>query len=344
MLFLSPVAMAGNEDRIGANGAGQLLINPWAKSSALASSNTANTIGIESVFGNVAGLAFTKKTEAVFTHTRYLSTSGVGINNLGLSQKLGENGVLGLTAKMFDFGEIDQTTYENPDGGAGTYRAQYAVVGVSYARAFSDRIYAGLTAKVVTEGMSNANATGIAFDGGVRYVAGKKENIKFGIALKNVGPKMSYGGDGMSVKETLDGKEFTLEVRSEGFEMPSTLSIGVSYDYYIDEQADSTGKEIKSMHRLTGSGSFLSNSFGRDQVSVGAEYAFKEMFMLRAGLMYENGLWDDADNKNIRMGPTFGGGVAVPLTQNGGTLDIDYAYQVTSALGGIHTIGLRVNL
>jgi len=44
------------------------------------------------------------------------------------------------------------------------------------------------------------------------------------------------------------------------------------------------------------------------------------------------------------MGPTFGGGVAVPLTQNGGTLDIDYAYQVTSALGGIHTIGLRVNL
>lgn len=345
LVYLIPISLkAGNEDRIGANGANQLLINPWAKSSALGNANTASVTGIESVFGNVSGLAFTEKTEVNFSHTRWLSTSGVGINNVGFAQKLGENGVLGLTVKMFSFGDIDQTNEEQPDGEAGTYNLQYGTIGVSYARAFSDRIFAGFTAKVVSEGLANARATGIAFDGGVRYVTGKKKHIKFGIALKNVGPQMRFSGDGLSVKETLDEKEFTLQVRSEDFAMPSTLSIGVTYDYYIDERADSTGNEIESMHRLSGSANFLSNSFGRDQVSVGAEYAFKEMFFLRAGLVYENGIWDEAENMNIITGPSFGGGVAVPLNKNGSTIDIDYAYRVTSALGGIHSVGLRINL
>ena len=344
-ILLLPVTLfAGNEDRIAANGANQLLINPWAKSSALGHSNTASVTGIESVFGNVSGLAFTKKTEVSFTHTRWLSSSGVGINNVGLAQRIGENGVLGLTVKMFSFGEIDKTTTDQPDGEAGTYSLQYGTIGLSYAQAFSDRIYAGFTAKLVTEGVSDAKASGVAFDGGVRYVTGKKEHIKFGIALKNVGPKMKFSGDGLSVKESLDDKEFTLQLRSESFEMPSTLSIGFSYDFYLDERADSTGKEIESMHRLTGSGTFLSNSFGKDQVSAGAEYAFKEMFFLRAGLVYESGLWDEAENKNIITGPTFGGGVAVPISKNGGTIDVDYAYRTTSAMGGIHTVGLRVNL
>src|SRR5512146_317174 len=53
---------AGNRDRSGSAGAGELLINPWARSTGWGGVNTANVHGLEAIFGNVAGTAFTKGT------------------------------------------------------------------------------------------------------------------------------------------------------------------------------------------------------------------------------------------------------------------------------------------
>ena len=75
-------ALAGNPDRAGSAGASQLLINPWARSSGLANSNMASVVGIESTFGNIAGLAFVDKTELAFTNTQYLVGTGIQINTL----------------------------------------------------------------------------------------------------------------------------------------------------------------------------------------------------------------------------------------------------------------------
>ena len=51
-------AFAGNPDRAGSAGAGQLLINPWAASNGLAGSNMASVKGLESTLLNFAVLAF----------------------------------------------------------------------------------------------------------------------------------------------------------------------------------------------------------------------------------------------------------------------------------------------
>ena len=60
---------AGNEDRSGQAGASELLINPWARSSGWGGANSAAVRGIESIYMNIAGTAFTKKTELIFTRT-----------------------------------------------------------------------------------------------------------------------------------------------------------------------------------------------------------------------------------------------------------------------------------
>ena len=65
-------ADAGNKDRAGSAGASQLLINPWARSGGLANSNMASIRGVESIYLNVAGLAFTNSTDIVFTNSNYL--------------------------------------------------------------------------------------------------------------------------------------------------------------------------------------------------------------------------------------------------------------------------------
>ena len=62
----SPV-LAGNKDRSGQAGASELLIDPWAGSSGWGSAGVAHVRGLESMFANVAGIAFTKQTELVFS-------------------------------------------------------------------------------------------------------------------------------------------------------------------------------------------------------------------------------------------------------------------------------------
>jgi hypothetical protein len=344
LILASSTLYAGNKDRVGQSGASQLQINPWARSSGFGSANTASITGLESVNMNVAGLAFTPKTEVMFAHTRWLSGSDINLNAFGLSQRVGETGVFGLNIMSMNFGDIDITTNNLPEGGSGTFSPQYLNINLSYAKEFSNSIYGGITVKAITESITDATSRGVAFDAGIRYVTGPKDNIKFAIALRNVGPQMQFNGDGFSTKLLLDEKEFTLEQRTEPFELPSSLSIGVAYDYYIGEKSDEEGKNLEAMHRITGAGNFLANSFGKDQIMVGAEYAFKEMFMVRGGLVYEEDIFDSNERTTAYTGPTAGLTVALPINENGSTIDFDYSYRDSNPFSGTHTFGIRVNL
>ena len=54
--------------------------------------------------------------------------------------------------------------------------------------------------------------------------------------------------------------------------------MGISYDLNV------------LRHRITGSGTFTSNSFQKDQIRIGGEYAYREMFMFRTGYVFEEGI------------------------------------------------------
>ncbi len=87
-----------------------------------------------------------------------------------------------------------------------------------------------------------------------------KDNVKFGIALKNIGTPLKFGGDGLSTRATTASGNYqlTVEQRAAGFEIPSLLNIGASYDF-----------KLMKDHRLTLAGSFTSNSFSKDQFTAG---------------------------------------------------------------------------
>ncbi|UTW64596.1 PorV/PorQ family protein [bacterium SCSIO 12741] len=342
-LFVSQASIAGNKDRIGQNGANQLTVNPWARSNGLAFANSTSMIGLESLSTNISGLAFTKKTEILYSYTNFMGGAS-NINSFGLSQKVGETGVIGLSVMNMSFGEVEITTEDKPEGGIGVYSPQFLNFNLAYARAFSNSIYAGIAVKVVSESIADVKTQGIALDVGIRYVTGKDDKLKFGIALRNIGPKMRYNGDGLAEKTQFDGKEFTLSQRSEAFEMPAELNIGVSYDYYIGQSTDTTGKTGKTDHRLTGAGTFVSKSFGKDEIRAGLEYGWKEMVFLRAGLLYEQGIFSSDERTTIYTGPSFGAGFEYPLGKSKSTIGIDYSYVLTNPFGGNHLVGLRLNL
>lgn len=338
MLLPNLSAFAGNNDRAGAAGASELLINPWARSSGWMGCNIANITGIEAQYLNVAGTAFTKKTDIGFTYTSLFKGSGIGINTAGLSVKSGESSALTLGITALDLGDNLITTTDQPEGGVGKFSPQFINVALSYAKGFSKSIYGGITMRIISEGIADANAQGMAFDAGIQYVSGfneAKDNLKFGIALRNVGAPLKYKGEGFSFKGTTEnGNIITLQPRTERFEMPSLIQIGASYDWKLAE-----------MHRITFASSFVSNSFTRDQVNAGVEYGFRKLFMLRAGYTFQ--ATDEEFKDELANAFTgLGAGVTfeVPIGKSGKSLGLDYSYRDTDPFDGTHSFGLMFKL
>ena len=326
-------AYAGNPDRSGSAGAGQLLILPWAMSSGVAGANTALITGVEASFSNVAGLAFVNRTELAVCNQQYLVGTDIQLNSFGFVQAVG-GGHFGVTVTSMTFGEIEITTEDLPEGGIGAYRPTFSNIGLSYAKAFSNTIYGGLTVRMISESISNVRANGVAFDAGIRYLAGDDGRLKFGISLRNVGAPMRYGGDGLTLTATPQGaaEGLTIMQRSERFELPSLVNIGFGYDMMRRESMT-----------LTGMGQFTSNSFTRDQVSGGLELSLRDRFILRAGYLYEDGLGSEETTQTAMTGPSAGFTVKLP-TSDDGYIGLHYGYRTTNPFDGIHSIGLNISM
>jgi hypothetical protein len=322
---------AGNPDRVGSAGADQLLINPWVKSSGWGGANSASVMGLESLYGNVAGLAFVDKTELIFARTSWIAD--IPINSFGFAQRMNESSVLALAITSISIADIDRTTELLPDGGIGTYTISATNLNLGYSKTFSNSIYGGFAVKAIIEGTSDVSASGIALDAGIQYVTGSQDHVKFGIALKNVGPTMVYGGDGLSFRGIAPDEEYTMTLnqRSDNFELPSLLNIGLSYDLVTVLPED---------HRLSTAATFTSNSFKNDQYRLGLEYSFRELVSLRGGYNLESG---NDETSTAISGPSAGFSVNLPLSSES-DLGVDYSFRQSESFGLLHSIGFRINL
>lgn len=339
------MAFAGNPDRQGEAGGQQLLLNPWAESAGLHSLTTANVAGVGALRINPAGLGRIGKTEVNLGNAIYLQGTDISLNALGLAQRVGENGAFGFSLMSVNFGDILVTTTEqpNPDPNGPTFNLNFFNIGLSYAHVFENKVSVGVTLRGVSEGTSDVSAFGFAVDAGVQYVTGEDDNFKFGIALRNIGSRMEYSGEGLAISApATDGDPYNLTFaqRPAGYELPSLLNIGMSYDFLIGGETD---KGVKK-HRLTAVANFTANSFSRDEIGAGLEYSFQDVFMLRGG--YRTEMNKDAEQEPIYNGPSAGATINVPLSKEDKStrVSIDYAYRSTIVWDGTHNIGLRINL
>lgn len=342
-ILTSALLEAGNPERAGQAGANQLLINPYARNAGMAGSNSARVRGLEAQFLNIAGSAYTRKTEFIFNRSNWLQGTDIFINSFGLTQGVGETGTIGLGIVSINGGKIDITTEDQPEGGLGTYSPTFYNISMSYAKMFSENIFGGINFKIISEQIPNVAARGLAIDAGIQYHTGKYDQIHIGIAIKNLGPKMTYRGDGLSRQSTVkygNNYELTVNNRSGAFELPALVNIGTSYDFYLLK--DSTGRSKKQ--RLSLNATYTSNSFTYDNYLVGAEYAYKEMLMLRAGLYTEKGIFNADTRRTVFTGPCAGVTFEIPFNDKKSTVGVDYSYRFTNPFGGTHTFGLRVNL
>lgn|SRR5690606_34402682 len=333
--LMAQSVFAGNPDRQGEAGAYELLMTPWARSAGLHTLNSSMVSGVEAMRVNVAGLSRINKTEVVLGNMQYLLPSGITMNALGLAQRVSKNGVFGLSIASLDFGDLRVTTTELPEGTGATFSPNFFHIAASYAHTFENKVSVGILFRGVSEAITDVSAFGFAIDAGVQYVTGPKDNFKFGIALRNIGAPMQFGGQGLSEQLTApNGQQLTYNVRAQGFEMPSLLNIGLSYDVYP-----------LANNRITVLANFTANSFSRDNIGGGIEYSFNEILMLRAAYKIDMGSSADDFDRNVYSGLAAGATIQVPLKKNSNQVfAIDYAYRTTDPFQGSHNIGARITL
>ena len=337
-------AFAGNKDRSGQAGAPEMVINPWARTTGLFGLNTSHIGGVEAMKTNIAGLAQVSSTDIGVSRGVYLSGTNISINNIAIGQKLGEAGVIGINLMSMNFGDITSTSYFEPEG-FGTYRPQFLNMQLGYAKQFSSHVNAGASATYVSEQVGNITALGIAFEGGIQYVTGKRDNFHFGITLRNLGSNMRFSGTGFSVNADKPQSSPTFAVSqtypADKFSMPTYLNFGAAYDFYLDEN-HLMSKDSLPKHKLTAMFNFQSNSFNNDYLGAGVEYSFKEMIQLRAAYRYEKGIGNLETSTTMYSGIAVGATAQKRLGDSGPLVSIDYSFRPTQRpANGVHMMSLR---
>jgi hypothetical protein len=276
LIALSGTAQAGSDERKGTGGALEMRIPVGPRGTALGGSVVSSSEGIEALFWNPAGLAGMTGTQAMFSNTQYFAE--MQVNYVGVATQVGGFGALGLSVKALNVGEILVTTEAAPEGTGDIIDPTFTVIGLTYAREFTDRVKFGGTVSFVNEAIRSVSASGIAFDFGVLYATGWR-TLNLGLAMKNFGTTMQFDGDEFGSSQIISSSDpsaapRTLRATSSKFEMPSYFSLGAAYDLVDNSQ-----------YQLKALGAFQNNNFVGDNMSAGLEWVYRRQLALRASYM-----------------------------------------------------------
>ncbi len=322
-------AEAGRGDKAGTSAAPELLIPVGARGIAMGSSLISSVSGIDAIFWNPAGLARTTRgANATFSHMNHLTDIGIDYGAVSIGSPT--LGVIGLSLKSIAFGDIPITTEDQPDGTGEIASTTFITLGATYSRQLADRISVGVTMNYIAERMERVSASGVAFNIGVQYSdVGSIPGLSLGVVVKNFGPAMSYEGSGLLRTGNVDDVNRSgsfYELRAADSELPSTMEMGVGYSIKVDNEG--------SLNIVT---SFQNNNFSDDEYKIGGEYAYSEMFFVRAGYASTSQTIPSADNtRNYIYGPTFGAGVRTVVDDI--DIAINYAFLSTLYFSGNHVI------
>ena len=312
VLTLVAAGYAQNVTKVGTTAAPFLNVGMGARAIAMGGAYVSMANDATALFWNPAGLANMTTSEAVFNHSEWIAD--INFDFAGLALNLGNLGSFGLFGNFMTIGEMDVTTELYPDGTGQRFNSGSYAMGVSYARALTDRFAIGANVKFVHEYIMNSSANGIALDIGTTFTT-QFRGLRLGAAISNFGTKMRMGGRDLLVQHDTDplregnNDKVNANMATDAYEMPLFLRVGMSYNVLQDTEKHALWVAVDAVHP----------SDNVEMVNIGGEYAFDNMFFLRGG-------YASLFSKDAEQGLTLGGGLRYSFAGRM-TLKVDYAYE-----------------
>lgn len=315
---------AADFKNVGHSGANFLQIPVDARGAAMGNAFVAMATGVDGLYWNPAALPFTNGTEIVFSTVDWVIDTR--LSHLGVIHSFGRFGTFGLAFTSFTMDEMEITTELSPNGTGEFFDAGNFALGLNYGLTLTDQFTFGIRTKYIHEYIWDATASTVAFDLGSVFRT-DFYNLRIGMTISNFGPDMEMSGSPIDDKIANEQQDPTEnnpreERLSQEYILPQLFEVGIAFDPVT----------LSERQRLTLSVTANDPNDNQTRMHFGAEYAFREMLLFRAG--YKTG-YDEQ---------TYSLGLGLQVKVTGIEARLDYAFVDFGVLEQIHYLTFRMNL
>ncbi len=315
-LLLMLASVSFGQQKIAQTGLQFLSVGPDGRGGALGQAMTSLDNNSESMFYNPAAMAkMDNFIEFAASQNNWIFDIKHNAFSFALRPAKGTYGVLGATFRNIDYGEVEGTMVRASDQGyvdTEIMNPTAFAAGVGYAKDLTDKFSVGGHISVVGQQLGrsvvpfgkdslivkNNVVTGQSYDFGTLYYTGFK-SLAFGMSVRNFSNEIKY--------------------EDEGFQLPLTFTMGISMDLL-----DLLSNKPKGMKLFTTVDAVHYRSHA-EQINVGLEFSYLDMFYFRGGFRSSN------DEDDV----TFGFGIS----KFG--LAIDYASTPFGNIGTVQRISIK---
>jgi hypothetical protein len=320
-----------------------LRISPDARAGAMGEAGVATSPDANSIFWNNAKAAFmTDKLNLAASYTPWLSDlnmKDVFLANLSASYKLDDMQAISGSLRFFSLGNIQFT--DALGNQLNQFTPRELALDAAYSRKLSNKIGIGVGLRYISSNLAGGAGAinGVTYRAGSSvagdihfYYQGTKSNgegFNWGATLSNLGSKISYTSD--ATQKDYIPANFALGASyTKVFDADSKLTFALDLNkLLVPTPPTDTAAAALADYRDKGVVSSWFSSWGDSEssemkefnVSMGAEFMYKNQFAFRAGYFYED------KTKGDRRYFTLGAGL------NYSTYGLNFAYIVPTGSG-----------
>jgi hypothetical protein len=251
------------------------------------------------------------------SHTEYVAD--IKHDYLGLVYHLSEGDAVGVSFASLHMADMEITTETEPLGTGRFFSFGDIGLGLTYAKRMTDQFSFGATVRYAEETLDVLKMRSVMVDLGTYYWTGLG-NARFAVVISSFGSDVAPSGkvtriDGTSVDAF------------QSFSLPTVFKLGLAMDPVQTED-----------QRLTVSVQLNHPNDNAENLRLGAEYAWQNVFFLRGGAKRTIGqplFGADATSEESFM---LGAGVRLATAVS--TIGADYAFASFGRLGSVHRISV----
>lgn len=301
-------APAAAQTKVGTTLGQFLLIEPSARIAGMGNAGATLLAGLEGAYYNPASAAGAEGYELVFAHAEWFAD--IRYDFAAFAMPVGAYGRAYLSVTSLGSGDIEVRTVTQPLGTGLLYSVNDIAIGLGYAQHVTDRFSVGGQLTWMQETIWNSSVNAVT--GGIGTLFRIADNgLHIGSSLSHFGAQSSYDGRDLRIlydndpdrfgdNSALPGTRFT-----DPFGMPVLFRVGLGLPLRINP--------AQTLHLAADA---FHPSDNTESVSLGGEWAYRDLVALRAG--YQHLFLEESE-----VGLTLGAGV-------GGRLE-DYRYRLNYA-------------
>lgn len=321
-------SFCGGFSKVGTAVAQFLKIGVGARAAGMGETFAAVANDVSTIYWNPAGITNLNSISVGISHSQWFAE--IYHNYAGIAIPLSENDVIGISAVSLSTDEQEVTTVEQPEGTGVFYDVSDIAIGLSYARALTDRFSVGMTVKYIQQVAYNESAHTVALDIGT-YLKTGFHNLVIAMCVSNFGGNMQLEGRDLitlaDINKGISG-EYNPDARlkTEAYPLPLNFRVGIAMDV-----VGGSDPIIPSVdHRFTMAVDGNHPNDNNERVNMGGEYSWNDTFFARLGykINYDVEKW------------TFGAGVKLNVGSQ--TVGFDYALVDYNDLGKVSRFSVEL--